>query len=120
MQEGFLAAGSGLRVPSRPFEIGGGDREHYVIMMNNGAVIGLFQGMFDKNILTFNPGLSQDKQQLSEFTDVREIRERLLVLRQARLRDRRRLLRLPGRRSSIRRRFSRSLPCSCLLLLLPH
>ncbi len=60
------------------FEVGGGDREHYVIMTNGGAVIGLFQGMFERNILTFNPGLSQDKQQLSEFTDVREIRRLLL------------------------------------------
>ncbi len=60
------------------FEVGGGDREHYVVMMNGGGVIGLFQGMFDKNILTFNPGLAQDKEQLSEFTDVREIRQRLL------------------------------------------
>lgn len=60
------------------FEVTGGDREHYVIMVNGVAVIGLFQGMFEKNILTFNPGLTQEKQQLVEFTDVREIRQRLL------------------------------------------
>jgi len=60
------------------FEVTGGDREHHVIMVNGVAVIGLFQGMFEKNILTFNPGLTQDKKQLVEFTDVREIRQRLL------------------------------------------
>jgi hypothetical protein len=46
--------------------------------VNGVAVVGLFQGMFDKNIMTFNPGLTQEKEQLSEFTDVREIRQRLL------------------------------------------
>ncbi len=56
----------------------GGDGEHYVIMANGASVIGLFQGMFEQNILTFNPGLSQAKEQLSEFTDVREIRAALV------------------------------------------
>ena len=60
------------------FEVTGGDREHYLIMVNGHAVIGLFHGMFDKNILTFNPGLTPDKQTLEDFTDVREIRERLV------------------------------------------
>ena len=55
----------------------GGDGTGYVIMVNAGATIGLFQGMFEGNILTFNPGLRQDGSQLTEFTDVREIRESL-------------------------------------------
>ncbi len=57
----------------------GGDGTGYVIMVNRGATIGLFQGMFEGNILTFNPGLRQDGSQLDEFTDVREIRESLLA-----------------------------------------
>jgi hypothetical protein len=40
-------------------------------------VIGLFQGMFDKNILTFNPGWSQEAQPLGKFTDVRELQRQL-------------------------------------------
>ncbi len=57
----------------------GGDGTGYVIMVNAGATIGLFQGMFEGNILTFNPGLRQDGSQLTDFTDVREIRESLLA-----------------------------------------
>lgn len=60
------------------FEVTGGDREHYLIMANGSTLIGLFQGMFEKNILTFNPGFSQSAEQLSEFLDVREIRARLV------------------------------------------
>lgn len=56
----------------------GGDGEHYLIMANGEAVIGLFQGMFEDNILTFNPGLNQDKTRRSDFTDVREIRAELV------------------------------------------
>lgn len=43
-------------------------------------VIGLFQGMFEKNILTFNPGWGSDAQPLGEFTDVRELQRRLKAL----------------------------------------
>ena len=60
------------------FEQLGGDGEHYLIMSNGTTVIGLFQRMFEKNILTFNPGLTQKKEQLSDFTDVRELRDRLV------------------------------------------
>jgi catechol 2,3-dioxygenase-like lactoylglutathione lyase family enzyme len=60
------------------FKVTGGDGEHYLIMLNGSTVIGLFQGMFEKNILTFNPGLTQDAQQLSEFKDVRAIRSALV------------------------------------------
>ena len=61
------------------FEVTGGAEEHdYLILVNRDTVIGLFQGMFDRNILTFNPGLSgPDMEQLSEFTDVREIQRSL-------------------------------------------
>ena len=55
------------------FEPIGGDGEHYSILRNGSTVIGLFQGMFDKNILTFNPGWDQAQGQLKEFTDVREL-----------------------------------------------
>ena len=41
------------------------------------TIIGLFQGMFDKNILTFNPGWNSDAQPLNEFTDVREMQRQL-------------------------------------------
>ena len=46
-------------------------------MKNGDHAVGLFQGMFDKNILTFNPGWSSDAQQLREFTDVRELQRQL-------------------------------------------
>ena len=46
-------------------------------MKNGDHNIGLFQGMFDKNILTFNPGWSSDAQQLRDFTDVRELQRQL-------------------------------------------
>ena len=61
------------------FEQMGGDGEHYLILVNGTAVIGLFQGMFDRNILTFNPGLTQSKEQLDDFTDIRELRDRLVA-----------------------------------------
>lgn len=62
------------------FELSGGDAENqgYVIMANQHAIIGLFQGMFEGNILTFNPGLNQDKEVVSDFTDVRAIQQSLL------------------------------------------
>ncbi|MFW6084559.1 MAG: VOC family protein [Gemmatimonadota bacterium] len=63
------------------FEVTGGDEErNYLIMVNGTTVIGLFEGMFEKNILTFNPGLALDGEegkQLDEFTDVREIQAAL-------------------------------------------
>ena len=61
------------------FEVTGGAQEHnYLILVNRGTVIGLFQGMFEKNILTFNPGLGgAGMEQLEDFTDVREIQRAL-------------------------------------------
>jgi lactoylglutathione lyase len=51
--------------------------QHWLIMKNGHAVIGLFQGMFEQNILTFNPGWDQDARELDSFTDVRELQRRL-------------------------------------------
>jgi catechol 2,3-dioxygenase-like lactoylglutathione lyase family enzyme len=60
------------------FEVTGGDPEHdYLILKNGESTIGLFSGMFDKNILTFNPGLTNRMERLDEFTDVREIQAAL-------------------------------------------
>jgi catechol 2,3-dioxygenase-like lactoylglutathione lyase family enzyme len=57
----------------------GGDPAHgYLILVNGNTVIGLFQGMFDKNILTFNPGWDGPHKEAADgFTDVREIAARL-------------------------------------------
>jgi lactoylglutathione lyase len=55
----------------------GDQSRNWLIMKNGDHVIGLFQGMFDKNILTFNPGWSRDAQQLGDFTDVRELQRQL-------------------------------------------
>lgn len=49
----------------------------WVILKNGDHVIGLFQGMFEKNILTFNPGWDQSAQPLAAFTDVRELQRQL-------------------------------------------
>ena len=60
------------------FEQFGGDPEHnYLIMKNGDHVIGLFQGMFEKNMLTFNPGWDQSCGELDEFTDVRDLQKHL-------------------------------------------
>ena len=60
------------------FTVFAGDQsQNWLIMKNGDHAIGLFQGMFDKNILTFNPGWSSDAQQLREFTDVRELQRQL-------------------------------------------
>jgi catechol 2,3-dioxygenase-like lactoylglutathione lyase family enzyme len=55
-----------------------GDAGQGWLMMKNGAVvIGLFQGMFERNILTFNPGWDQDAQPVAPFTDIRELQAQL-------------------------------------------
>lgn len=60
------------------FEILGGDFKHnYLIMKNGDSIIGLFQGMFEKNILTYNPGWDQDCNPLEVYTDVRDIHKML-------------------------------------------
>ena len=55
----------------------GDQAQNWLIMKNGETVIGLFQGMFEKNILTFNPGWNSEAQPLSEFTDVRELQRQL-------------------------------------------
>jgi len=55
----------------------GDESKNWLIMKNGDHAIGLFQGMFDKNILTFNPGWSSDAQPLGEFTDIRELQRQL-------------------------------------------
>ena len=60
------------------FEVVGGDpSQNWLILRNAGHTIGLFQGMFDKNILTFNPGWDDEAQPVGDFTDVRELQRRL-------------------------------------------
>lgn len=60
------------------FSVMGGDpAQNWLIMKNESCVIGLFQGMFASNILTFNPGWDQNAAPLPEFDDVRMIRNRL-------------------------------------------
>ena len=60
------------------FEAFGGDiSQNWLILKNREHVIGLFQGMFEKNMLTFNPGWDQDAQNLDPFTDVRELQRQL-------------------------------------------
>ena len=51
--------------------------QNWLILKNGDHVIGLFQGMFEKNILTFNPGWDQDARQLASFTDVRDLQRKL-------------------------------------------
>lgn len=60
------------------FTVFAGDQsQNWLIMKNGDHAIGLFQGMFEKNILTFNPGWSNDAQQFGKFTDVRELQRQL-------------------------------------------
>ncbi|MBN1826427.1 MAG: VOC family protein [Candidatus Eisenbacteria bacterium] len=60
------------------FDVFGGDAsQNWLILKNGDALIGLFQGMFDRNILTFNPGWDQNANELESFGDVREIQRRL-------------------------------------------
>ena len=60
------------------FTIFGGDpSQNWLILKNGNHVIGLFQGMFEKNALTFNPGWDSNAQKLSTFTDVRDLQRKL-------------------------------------------
>ena len=60
------------------FSVFAGEQErNYLIMKNGDTIIGLFQGMFEGNILTFNPGWDQSAQQLENYTDVRDIQAHL-------------------------------------------
>ena len=60
------------------FEVFHGDAtQNWLILKNGDHVIGLFQGMFEKNILTFNPGWDSSAGELDSYTDVRELQRRL-------------------------------------------
>ena len=60
------------------FKVFGGDASYnWLILKNGDHVIGLFQGMFEKNILTFNPGWDSSAHKLDAFTDVRELQRQL-------------------------------------------
>lgn len=54
-----------------------GDGENWQMLRNGDHVLGLFQGMFEKNILTFNPGWDQNAENTDSFTDVRELQQML-------------------------------------------
>ena len=58
-------------------EFGGDISQNWLILKNGDHVIGLFQGMFDKNTLTFNPGWDQNAQPLDTFIDIRELQKKL-------------------------------------------
>jgi len=62
------------------FQVFHGDiTQNWLIMKNSSLTLGLFQGMFEKNTLTFNPGWDQDAQPLENFTDIREIQQEFKV-----------------------------------------
>ncbi|WP_172370827.1 VOC family protein [Sporosarcina jiandibaonis] len=58
-------------------DLGGDINQGWLILKNGSTVIGLFQGMFDKNILTFNPGWDQNAENLDSFTDIRDLQAEL-------------------------------------------
>lgn len=60
------------------FQVLGGDiTQNWLIMKNESCIIGLFQGMFEKNMLTFNPGWNESGKNLNSFTDIRDIQKQL-------------------------------------------
>lgn len=60
------------------FAVTGGDiAQNWLILKNGNCIIGLFQGMFDRNILTFNPGWDNNAQRVDPFTDVRRLQREL-------------------------------------------
>lgn len=58
-------------------KFGGNAADNWLIMKSGSRTIGLFQGMFDKNMLTFNPGWDDNAEPLQQFTDVRELQKAL-------------------------------------------
>jgi lactoylglutathione lyase len=58
-------------------QIGGEESQNWLILSDGAAAIGLFQGMFEKNMLTFNPGWGPGGAEIDEFEDVRELQKRL-------------------------------------------
>lgn len=58
-------------------KFGGDETQNWLILKNGNTTIGLFQGMFDSNVLTFNPGWDSDTNRVDGFADVRAIQQRL-------------------------------------------
>jgi catechol 2,3-dioxygenase-like lactoylglutathione lyase family enzyme len=58
-------------------QLGGAMEQNYLIMKNGNALVGLFQGMFEGNVLTFNPGWDENGKNISKFDDVRVIQKQL-------------------------------------------
>ena len=58
-------------------QVSGNPAKNWVVLKNGDHKIGLFQGMFEKNILTFNPGWDNNAQKLASFTDVRDLQKQL-------------------------------------------
>ena len=54
-------------------EVSGKLEQNWIVLQSGYARIGLFQGMFDKNLMTFNPGWTKDKETLTDFADVRDL-----------------------------------------------
>ncbi len=60
------------------FTVFGGDqKQNWLILKNGNSTVGLFQGMFEKNMLTFNPGWNENANALEAFTDIRELQKEL-------------------------------------------
>jgi catechol 2,3-dioxygenase-like lactoylglutathione lyase family enzyme len=59
-------------------EFGGDILQNWLILKNGNAIIGLFQGMFEKNMLTFNPGWDENAENVDPFDDIRDIYRHLL------------------------------------------
>ena len=57
--------------------LGGDINQKWLILKNENCIIGLFQGMFEKNILTFNPGWNENAENLESFTDIRVLQKQL-------------------------------------------
>ncbi len=57
--------------------IGGDQTQNWLILKNGASIIGLFQGMFEKNMLTFNPGWDSEGKTLDAFTDIRVLQKQL-------------------------------------------
>ena len=57
--------------------LAGDPGQKFAVLKNGDAIIGLFQGMFEKNVITFNPGWDKSAQKLPQFTDIRELQAQL-------------------------------------------
>lgn len=56
---------------------GGDESQNWLILKNGEVIIGLFQGMFEKNTLTFNPGWDSNAQTLGDYTDIRDLQKQM-------------------------------------------